>query len=292
MKPNFIMIGAAKAATTSICHTLSLHPQIHVTPTKDLNYFSRLYDSRPVDWYYDQFQPSSGEIVSGEGSPQYAFGDASQVPARIAKHLPDVKLIYFLRHPIVRLESHYSQFIDNGFIHSQSQTFTREIRNRPELFGSSLYWQRLSAFRDYFDDSQIHVAFYEDFKADPKSELDRCMRFIGVDPELPLREEPTTLNRSADHTQDTPLMHHLRKLDFLFPLASRLPDSTKAKLKKMLRKPVSLNIEWDETTWQWAIRQIEPDSEKVLEYCGKSKDYWHFARPNSLSNATLNQSAA
>ena len=44
----------------------------------------------------------------GEASASYTtYPDADEVPARIAKLLPDVRMIYLVRDPIERIRSHY-----------------------------------------------------------------------------------------------------------------------------------------------------------------------------------------
>src|SRR5574342_495098 len=47
--PNFIMIGVAKAGTTSFFHYLDQHPQIFVTPIKATNFFG-YEDARSWKW--------------------------------------------------------------------------------------------------------------------------------------------------------------------------------------------------------------------------------------------------
>lgn len=37
---NFYLVGAAKAGTTSLCNYLGQHPQIYMSPVKELNFFA------------------------------------------------------------------------------------------------------------------------------------------------------------------------------------------------------------------------------------------------------------
>ena len=46
MLPNFIVIGAAKAGTTSLHWYLAEHPSVFMTPTKDPSYFAYGLDAR------------------------------------------------------------------------------------------------------------------------------------------------------------------------------------------------------------------------------------------------------
>ena len=50
MIPNFYVIGAAKAATTSLCGLIASHPDVFFCPVKEPGYFTYDY-GRGVDWY-------------------------------------------------------------------------------------------------------------------------------------------------------------------------------------------------------------------------------------------------
>jgi hypothetical protein len=51
--PDFVIIGATKAATTWLSHNLGAHPEVFL-PSQELHYFSRFYD-RGKDWYGAHF---------------------------------------------------------------------------------------------------------------------------------------------------------------------------------------------------------------------------------------------
>jgi hypothetical protein len=40
VRPNFFLVGAPKAGTTSLYHYLRQHPQIYMSPIKEPNYFA------------------------------------------------------------------------------------------------------------------------------------------------------------------------------------------------------------------------------------------------------------
>jgi hypothetical protein len=81
-KPNFLIIGAVKAGTTSLHSYLSQHPEIFMPQRKELRYFA--YDEenpyhvrarstrvRTYDEYLSYFSSSSGRKAVGEASPNY-----------------------------------------------------------------------------------------------------------------------------------------------------------------------------------------------------------------------------
>ena len=68
--PNFIYLGPEKSGTSWLHGTLSRHPQVYLTPAKDLFFFNRFYD-RGLDWYREQFAAADSEPVVGEIAHRY-----------------------------------------------------------------------------------------------------------------------------------------------------------------------------------------------------------------------------
>jgi len=112
--PDFVVIGAAKAGTTTLYGWLSEHPFVAPATTKEVHYFDYGFH-RGVDWYLSHF-PTEGErrafeqahgrpFLTGEASPSYM--SHRWAPERLARLLPDAKLIVALRNPVDRA---YSQF--------------------------------------------------------------------------------------------------------------------------------------------------------------------------------------
>ena len=57
--PNFLVIGAMKAGTTSLWHYLRTHPQVFMPDVKEVMFFDPRHNwGRGVAWYESQFQRS------------------------------------------------------------------------------------------------------------------------------------------------------------------------------------------------------------------------------------------
>lgn len=109
MFPNFIVIGAAKCGTTSLCDLLAGHPDIFFSNPKEPLYFSnreRYGDEEFRADYEALFNGVRTESMIGEGTTTYTHPEIAGIVAeRIAATLPACKLIFMARHPIRRLES-------------------------------------------------------------------------------------------------------------------------------------------------------------------------------------------
>ncbi len=130
--PSFILVGAQRAGTTSLFRALMSHPLIHsANYHKGVNYFDVNYH-RDFAWYQGHFpttaglrrQPSSvpGEPITFEASGYYMFHPCA--PARIAEHLPDVKILAMLRDPVERAFSAYKHELARGF---ETESFERAL---------------------------------------------------------------------------------------------------------------------------------------------------------------------
>jgi hypothetical protein len=131
MLPNFLIIGAQRAGTTTLFAHVSRHPEVEpprvegrsVYSRKELHFFDENY-WRGTNWYRGFFplivsQVAAGlrrrGLACGEATPYYLFHP--EVPKRVAETIPDVRLIALLRDPVERAYSHYQHELKLGMEH-------------------------------------------------------------------------------------------------------------------------------------------------------------------------------
>jgi hypothetical protein len=112
--PDFVIIGAQKAGTTSLYAALVSHPDVRPAFRKEVHFFDTDRAS-DLGWYRRHFPMGRGDWLTGESSPYYLFHPA--VPARMAAALPDVALIAILRDPVARAISQYHHARNWGLEH-------------------------------------------------------------------------------------------------------------------------------------------------------------------------------
>ena len=188
--PNFIMIGVAKAGTTSFWHYLDEHPQVYMTPIKATNYFG-YEDARDWKWqdegeapmirnfpvhtweeYEASFAGANGETAIGEASPQYfRCPTAAQ---RIHDALPDAKLILSLRNPAERAFSGFMMRTRRG---EAVRGFHEELLTLDSSHvKEGFYYQRLKRYLDLFPREQMKIYLFDDFKKDASGPDPRPVR--------------------------------------------------------------------------------------------------------------------
>ena len=111
--PDFLILGAQKAGTTTVYDNLVRHPAVAPCDIKEVHFFDRNWN-RGQNWYRGHFPMererararAAGQArLTGEGSPYYLFHP--HVPGRVKALCPHARLIVVLRNPVERAYSHY-----------------------------------------------------------------------------------------------------------------------------------------------------------------------------------------
>jgi sulfotransferase family protein len=182
MLPTFVIIGAQKAATTSLHYYLSAHPDVYIPPFKETNFFAAEGNWQlGLDWYRSQFAPAgqAGAVQVGDVSPGYTmFPYFAGVPERMASVLPDARLIYVLREPVARTHSSYLQGLTDGLEHRPLEEALFDGR----YLLVSCYALQLEQYLEHFDRAQLLVLRAEDLEARPSETFGRLLDFLGLDP--------------------------------------------------------------------------------------------------------------
>ncbi len=225
--PDYIVIGAAKAGTTALAHFLGQHPDLFMTDPKEPDYFS----NNGVTWeeYQQLFVPGEGAKLRGEASTTYSrhpcFGD---VVGAIKATVPDVKLIYIIRHPIRRIESHFAMRLRRG---QASGTVEEAVERKEEYLVTSLYGKQASLYVDAFGRDRLHILRMEDLKSNPSEELAKVYGFLGVDPTF-LPPDPNEKKNAAPEVS----VRTLQIPRLLRPVRRLIPAKTRLRIKQLLPK--------------------------------------------------------
>lgn len=179
-KPDFLIIGAMKCATSTLHEQLALQSGIFMTELKEPNFFSNdeIYQ-QGMTWYLSQFDDAQSKDICGESSTHYTkLPTYPQTVDRIYEHFPNLKFIYVMRHPMDRLVSQY--------IHEWTQRvinidINQAIYDYPELISYSQYPLQLQPFFDTFGQERILPIFFERLLKYPQTELEKIAKFIGYE---------------------------------------------------------------------------------------------------------------
>jgi hypothetical protein len=201
--PNFLIIGAPKAGTTSLHYVLSQHPQVFMCPVKEAGFFwaygqafdasgpgadklrNRLVTER--DEYEKLFRGAEGYPAVGESSVRYL--SAPSAPEIIHQLAPQMKLIVSLRQPAERAFSAFSHNLRDGLepCHNFADAILQDRKGLRDdwsfcrYLDRGFYYQSLKRYLEYFPREQMHISLLEDLKDDSHGLMRRIYRFLGID---------------------------------------------------------------------------------------------------------------
>ncbi len=217
--PDFVIIGAMKAATSTLYVQLAAQPGIFMADPKEPNFFSDTAQwERGLDWYRRLFVVAPKDALCGEASTHYTkLPTHPDALPRLRETMPDARLIYAMRHPIDRLVSHYSHgWLERSIVGPIDSAISRH----PELIDYGRYAMQIAPWLDAFGKERVLPVFMERLIATPQAELERICRFIGyarrpawqtsIDPQNMSRER---LRDSAwrDRIVDHPIVALIRR---------------------------------------------------------------------------------
>jgi hypothetical protein len=248
MLPDFLVVGAKRAGTTTLYRYLAGHPGVQAARMfKGTHYFDVRHDE-PFWWYRSCFPVRRWtHRLTGEASPYYMFHPLG--PERIARALPNARLIVLLRNPIDRAYSHWRYEVrnDNEDLSFEAALDAEPLRLAGELermadqpgydsfaarhhsyLARSRYGHQLDRLYALVDPERVLVLQTERLAEDPAAEMQRAWDFLGLEP----------------HSQ-APL-----KLDAA-PPGAPLADSLRSRVASMLESDLSLLMSLPRVDVHW-----------------------------------------
>ena len=199
--PNFIIIGAMKAATTSLYTYLKQHPDVFMTTIKEPMFFNNFETTTnfklqgrktkqitTFEEYYSLFEGVKNEKAIGEASPFYIFNE--DCPQLIHKHLPDIKIIAVLRQPVARAYSNFlhTRRADREPISDFEIAFNKEEERKAENWsplyyykGKGYYAEQLERYYTLFPEENIKILLFENLVQNPVGTSQEIFEFLNVD---------------------------------------------------------------------------------------------------------------
>ena len=223
LEPGFIMIGAQRCGTTSLFRALAAHPQL-MPPLfhKGINYFDLNYYRGP-EWYRSHFPLAEiarrkagryGRPVAFEASGYYIYHPFAV--NRLARDLPDVKLVAMVRNPVDRAFSAYKHEYARGY---ERESFERALELEDERLAGEIermrndptyeslshrhhsyrhrgqYAEQFERVFALFPRANVYILESEAFFSQPAEEYRRLLAFLGLHP-----FEPKTFDRHNART--------------------------------------------------------------------------------------------
>ncbi|MEQ8838106.1 MAG: sulfotransferase, partial [Lacipirellulaceae bacterium] len=188
MHPEFVVIGAQKAGSTYVLRCLEEHPEIFMPPYEVAFFEGELYSPERMDAFESHFQAAQAGQLVGFKRPNLL--GLPECPERLAKHLPEAKLIAVLRNPVARAVSAYFHYMKTGFLPivplevGMPKILDGQYTEYPrasEVLTFGLYGEHLANYLKFFPEEQLRVVTLENIKQAGQQTIEELYDFLGVE---------------------------------------------------------------------------------------------------------------
>jgi hypothetical protein len=309
--PNFFLVGAPKAGTTSLYQFLGQHPEIYLSPIKEPGYFAgelRPENFRPdlqprmmgelratreflagpmleqryggfvVDWtdYLRLFVRAENQKAIGEGSVHYLWSPSAA--RNIAARIPGARILMLLRDPSSRAYSQYLHGVTAGVI---GTTFREHVElglhHGPQFDEThpflelGMYSEQISRYLEAFPREQVLIRLYEDYRDRKEGTMREVLEFLGVDPTV--RLDTSGRHREARVPRNLRLGYWLKRAGIWQRGRALLPWRLRAVVRSAALRPrQELKMEPEDRSF--LVAYYRADIEKLAKLIGRDLSAW------------------
>ena len=216
-KINFIGIGAHKSGTSWIFERLREIDYFELPPVKEIHYFDRKYKQNKLhftkrfpsfkfyfesikicvlnfnrinwfySWYFKSYSDSwyvslfKSKKIQGEITPAYSILNIDEI-RRLKKVANPEKILFIIRNPIERAWSHYQYLVQRGKKFDK-KNLLKEIKSfmlSDEQRKRSNYIEIINKYRNFFQDEDIYILFYDSILNEPEALIKNMMSVFGI----------------------------------------------------------------------------------------------------------------
>lgn len=192
--PNFFIVGSPKSGTTSLYKYLSEHPNVFMSPKKgphyfasDLKHHNRVKNKKD---YLNLFKDKTKKhFAVGEASVLYLC--SKKAIKKIAKTIPNTKIIIILRNPVEALQSWHAEMVwsrlENNENLEKAWSSSISISNKGKNYNVKLdyknifkYGEQVSKVFKYFKKENVMIIHYEDYTNSTKKTFKDINNFLNI----------------------------------------------------------------------------------------------------------------
>jgi len=221
-----IIIGAMKSGTTTLYAQLARHPGICPCAVKEPEFFSRHQEhaAEKAERYEDLWEFDSSRhrwaLEASTGYTKYPL--EPDVPERMDSYGIRPRLIYIMRDPFERIESH-----------RHSMRHSPRLRRRmldDHHIAVSNYWMQLDRYRRVWPGAEMLLLDFARLREDPAAVVVQTLDFLDLTPDGTGVE-----NLHENPTRDRPpLLRWYARLMSGSRMRNPLPAALKARTRRLL----------------------------------------------------------
>jgi len=252
--PNFFIVGAPKAGTTSLYEYLKKIPGIYMSKIKEPHYFSKVPPGSFMIGnkkdYLELFKDAKDEKAIGEASTSYLA--CQETPKLIHSTIPNAKIIIILRDPVEQFFSGHLMLHRQGI---QKISFHERIEKEfKKNYEQNLSWQtngyseQVKRYFEIFGRDQVKIIIFEEFIQNKKRIVEDVLSFLDVNHTLEnfegktynkFEDQRVPRGKISEHLLRSGVASKIAKGIKIMPLSSRIYLGEKIlKKKQPIVKPI------------------------------------------------------
>lgn len=254
--PSFLIVGAMKAGTSTLFRDLEQSEHLHGSNTKE-----------PRSLVHDDVLTEAGKkrysgFFSGAKNGQLCF-EASVVYTRpgyadVAKRAktvlgPDLKIIYLVRNPVDRAESHHRHLLRGGG--TRETDLWRLAQQQPALVEIGRYAARIRPWLDTFGSDNVQLHQFEEYVRGRRAVVDSITGWLGVPSHADELDVDRVFNASKGPSLRKrrgfwtwALRHNLYRKHLRSYLPASVRDRVRDRLTRLVGRRASRTPEWRRDT--------------------------------------------
>lgn len=201
-KPDFFIVGAPKAGTTSLYRYLIQHPAVYMPKLKEPHFFGEWHPIREVKDLGDYLSLFAGvpeEIRAGEATTSYLYSPTAA--QEIKRFQPSARIIIILRNPVDRAYSNYWEQREARDWEQKDPLETLSFEDALEAeeeriqqgwnyvfhyVGCGRYAEQIARYLDVFGQDGVRTYLLEDLVQDPEDVCRDVFSFLELDADHPI----------------------------------------------------------------------------------------------------------
>ncbi len=277
--PDFLIIGAMKAGTTSLYRDLLANPAVFMPIDKEPWNLARDDVCQPqgLRQYAKLFEKAKAHQICGEASTVYSqLPDITGVPQRARQVLGDrLTVIYLVREPVSRIVSHHCHLWLSGAV---ACGIDHAVRRYPRFINYSRYAMQIEPWREVLGPQQVLIVQFETYINDRRGTVASVSRFLGIEPQCEQIRAETAYNKSEGKpVPKGPVASLRRRWLYRTILRPLIPLSAREKLRFALLPKASTQPDPPSMeTVRYIIEQVRDDAERLRVIMGQDDPLWDF----------------
>ena len=299
--PDFLLVGAAKSATSSLYSYLDQHPQIVMASVKESWFFS-FYKKPPhyaspgilsnivseLDPYLKLYNGAQESQILGDACPSYLYTYEDTIrnirQLYSEEALANLKIIISLREPISRAYSQFNTFkrkVQEPLAFAQAiekDRVKQRMQDNWNIFydypGFGMYSKQVEAFQQAFGKERVLVFLYEDIQADIHAVCSSIYSFLGIDPDFVVDDRLKHNSFAGEPSIKWIVAGLFSKNKYKRMISALIPKPLRMFLLYIILVPLVKRKPMDENTLKQFSDHFKQDIVKLEELIGRDLSSW------------------